>query len=171
MRDALVRLRDRSAASDAVQETLLAALRAVQQGRYDGRGEFLHWLRAILRNKVVDQIRRRARERPLESVDPEGIGETLLFRLTGLPTTKPEGWALDLETALEREEFWDIFESCLSDLNDAQRSAFTLKVLDGVETEEVCKILSLNANYLGVVLHRARQSLKRCLEAKWFAHD
>ena len=97
-RDAMVRLGDRASASDAVQETLLAGLRGVREGRFDGRVEFRHWLRAILRNKAVDQIRRRVRERPFDTTDPEGIGETLLYKLTGLPTTRPESWAFDLES-------------------------------------------------------------------------
>ncbi len=133
--------------------------------------EFRHWLRAILRNKAVDQIRRRVRERPFDTSDPEGIGDTLLYKLTGLPTRSPENWAFDLEMAFEREEFWGAFESCMSGLSDVQRSAFTMKVIDGVSTEEVCNILNINANNMGVLLHRARQALKRCLEGKWFVAD
>ena len=170
-RDAMVRLGDRAAASDAVQETFLAALRGVRDGKFDGRVDFRHWLRAILRNKVVDHVRRRARERPFDTSDPEGIGETLLYKLTGLPTRTPDNWAFDLEMAFEREEFWDAFEGCLSGLNDGQRAVFTMKVLDGVPTEEVCNILGITANNVGVVLHRARGALKRCLEGKWLMKD
>jgi RNA polymerase sigma-70 factor (ECF subfamily) len=170
-RDAMVRLGDRAAASDAVQETFLAALRNVRDGRFDGRVEFRAWLRAILRNKAVDQIRRRVRERPFDTSDPEGIGETLLYRWTGLPTTTPENWAFDLETAFEREEFWGAFEACMSGLGDLQRSVFTMKVIDGVSTDEICNILGVNANNMGVLLHRGRQALKCCLENKWFVED
>ncbi|MEM7232118.1 MAG: sigma-70 family RNA polymerase sigma factor [Planctomycetota bacterium] len=167
-RDAMVRLSDRSAASDAVQETLLAALKGVREGKFDGRVEFRHWLRAILRNKVVDHIRRRVRETPFDASDPEGVGESLLYRLTGIPTTSPDNWAFDLNAAFERDEFWGAFEKCLSGLTDTQRSAFSMKVLDGVSTENVCNVLGIKANNLGVVLHRGRQALKSCLEGKWF---
>lgn len=170
-RDAMVRLGDRAAASDVVQETLLAALRGVRKGGFDGRVEFHHWLRAILRNKVVDHIRKRVRERPFDLSDPEGIGETLLYKMTGVPTTSPENWAFDLETAFEREEFWAAFEACMSDLVDIQRSVFTMKVLDGVSTEEVCNVFSITSNNMGVVLHRARQALQNCLQGKWFVED
>jgi RNA polymerase sigma-70 factor (ECF subfamily) len=170
-RDAMVRLGDRAAASDAVQDTLLAALRGVEAGKFDGRGEFRAWLRAILRNKVIDQIRRRVRERPFDTSDPEKIGETLRYKLTGLPTTSPDHWAFDVETAFDREEFWGAFEGCMSNLNDMQRSVFTMKVLDGVSTAETCNTLGISANNIGVVLHRARQALRRCLESKWFVED
>lgn len=151
-RDAMVRLGDRAAAANAVQETFLAALRGVADGRYNGRADFRHWLRVILRNKVVDLIRKRARERPFDITDPEGLGETLLYKTTGLPTTKPDDWAFNLETAFEREEFWGAFEACMAGLNDLQRSVFTMKVVDGVETEEACNILGITANNLGVVM-------------------
>ena len=170
-RDAMVRLGDRSAASDAVQETLLAALRGVRAGRFDGRVAFRTWLRAILRNKAVDQIRRRVRERPFDTSDPDGIGETLLYKLTGVPAASPENWAFDLETAFEREEFWEAFEACTSRLSDIQRSVFTMKVIDGVSTQEVCKILGIKPNNMGVLLHRSREALKRCLEKSWFIDD
>ena len=170
-RDAMVRLSDRAAAADAVQEALLAALRGVREGRFDGRVEFRRWLRSILRNKAIDQIRRRARERPFDTSDPDGIEDKLLFKLTGLPTASPDNWAFDLNTAFEREDFWAAFEECMSTLSDAQRSLFTMKVLDGVATEEVCKILGINANHMGVLLHRARQALKNCLESKWFVQE
>jgi RNA polymerase sigma-70 factor (ECF subfamily) len=170
-RDAMVRLGDRAAASDAVQETLLAALGGVRAGRFDGRAAFVQWLRAILRNKVVDQIRRRVRECPFDTTDPKGIGQTLLYRLTGLPTTQSEHWTFDLETAFEREEFWGAFETCMSGLTDVQRSVFTMKAIDGVATNEVCDLLGITVSNMGVVLHRARQALKRCLESKWFVRD
>lgn len=170
-RDAMVRLGERAAAADAVQETLLAALSGVQEGKFDGRVPFRHWLRAILRNKAVDQIRCRVRERPFDASDPEGLGETLLYKLTGLPTTSPDDWAFDLELAFEREEFWGAFESCMSGLTDLQRSVFTMKVIDALATEEVCNILDINANNMAVILHRGRQALRKCLEGKWFVAE
>ena len=168
-RDAMVRLGDRAAASDAVQETLLAALRGAGAGKFQGPIPFCRWLRAILRNKVVDHIRCRIRERPFDTSDPEGIGETFFYKLTGLPTTRPDRWTFTFETAFEREEFWGAFEGCISALSDIQRSVFTMKVIDGVSTEKICNILGIRANNMGVILHRARQALRRCLEKKWFA--
>ena len=168
-RDALVRLGDRAAASDAVQEALLAALEAVRAGKFDGRVEFRRWLRTILRNKAVDQVRRRVRERPFDLSDTEGVAESLLFKMTGLPTRAPDQWAFDLEIAFEREEFWGAFETCMTQLSDVQRSVFTMKVIDGEKTPETCNILGITANNMAVILHRARQALKQCLESKWFS--
>jgi RNA polymerase sigma-70 factor, ECF subfamily len=39
-----------------------------------------------------------------------------------------------------------------------------------VDSEEICKELSISANNLWVMLHRARMGLRRCLEVHWFGH-
>ena len=45
---------------------------------------------------------------------------------------------------------------------------FTLRELDGLSAEEVRKILNVTATNGGVMLHRARVMLRRCLELRWF---
>ena len=59
-------------------------------------------------------------------------------------------------------------ESCLGELPDRQRLAFALREVEDMSTEEVCKILEVSANNLGVLLFRARNGLRECLEAKGF---
>jgi RNA polymerase sigma-70 factor (ECF subfamily) len=47
-------------------------------------------------------------------------------------------------------------------------SAFTLREVDGLKSEEICEILSIKVNNLWVMLHRARLHLRNCLELNWF---
>jgi RNA polymerase sigma-70 factor (ECF subfamily) len=61
--------------------------------------------------------------------------------------------------------------SCLEALADRQRVAFTLREVEGFTTEEVCNILGVSANHLGVLLFRARNGLRECLEAKGFGRS
>src|SRR5258706_14736786 len=68
LRYASLQLRNREAAEDAVQETLLAALAA--QKSFAGRSQVRTWLTGILKHKIVDSIRRSRREKPLESEAP-----------------------------------------------------------------------------------------------------
>lgn len=37
-----------------------------------------------------------------------------------------------------------------------------------LESEEICKELTITANNLWVILYRARMSLRECLEQNWF---
>ena len=57
------RLRDDTAAEDAVQETFLAALKAYE--RFEGRGSERTWLVGILKHKIIDHFRKASREAPL----------------------------------------------------------------------------------------------------------
>lgn len=59
LRYAGLQLRD-AAAEDCVQETLLAALAG--QAGFAGRSNLRTWLTGILKHKIVDAIRRQARE-------------------------------------------------------------------------------------------------------------
>ncbi len=164
-RYALMRLRDKGAAEDAVQETFLAALRNLHQ--FDGRVEVKYWLRGILKNKIVDSIRKSVRRQELQKEEVRDIVGKLLFKTSGVPETRAAPWGFDPDEAFAQEEFWAAFENCLASLREPLRSAFQLKMLDEWSTEDICKELDITDNYLWVMLHRARAQLKSCLESKW----
>jgi len=164
-RYALMRLRDHDAARDAVQETFLAGIRNF--GQFDGRVEVKYWLRGILRFKIVDHIRKQSREHVLVDIDDEGILDRLLFKTSGVPTVNPEPWHFDAKTAFDREDFWPIFNQCLSKLKEPLREAFVLKMVEDMDSDEVCKVLNIKPNHLWVLNHRARGQLKKCLESNW----
>jgi len=166
-RYALMRLRDPGVAEDAVQETFLAAIRNLHQ--FDGRVDVKYWLRGILRNKIVDIIRKSVRKREIEDESQQDMVNSFLFKVSGVPTTRPKSWAINVDEAFAQEEFWAAFESCLAGLKEPLRSAFVLKMLEDQETDEICKELDITPNYLWVMLHRARGQLKECLEHKWAA--
>ena len=44
--------------------------------------------------------------------------------------------------------------------------AFVLREVEGMDTKEICKILEITSTNLGVLLHRVRNRLRECLEAK-----
>ena len=164
-RYALMRLRDDASAQDAVQETFLAGIKGLD--RFDGRIEVKYWLRGILRNKIVDQIRKRVRMQPIEDREGMDILEHLSFKAFGIAERKPQPWQFDPHREYEKTEFWAVFEHCLSRLKDSMRQAFVLKMLEGMPSDEVCKVLGIEPNNLWVLNHRARKQLKTCLEANW----
>lgn len=164
-RYAYTRLGDKASAEDAVQEAFLGAMKSAQ--RFDGKTPVRYWLLGILKHKVVDHIRKRSRENMIEDFEDPAITGSLLFKITGMPTTQPPEWRINPRKAFEQKEFWDVFHGCLSKLKGNMRQAFALRELEGLSTDQICKELGISPNNLWVILHRARGQLKDCLEINW----
>src|SRR5262252_3250916 len=77
LRFALLQLRDKSAAEDAVQETLLAAIQGASG--FAGQSSVRTWLVGILKHKIIDGIRKVARERPLDPRTEDQSGDVEEF--------------------------------------------------------------------------------------------
>jgi RNA polymerase sigma-70 factor (ECF subfamily) len=172
---ALFRLRDSAAAEDAVQETFLAALKAFE--RFEGRGSERTWLVGILKHKITDHFRRVTREAPIGEEQNESFEHGEFFTGTGQWTGHwdvdhaPSEWHTSPEVLVEQSDFWKVFSDCLSPLPTRTASAFTLREVDGLSSEEICETLSIKVNNLWVMLHRARLHLRNCLELNWFKKD
>ena len=169
LRVAQLQLRDTDAAEDAVQETLVAAL-AARDG-FTGRSSVKTWLTGILKHKIVDAIRQRQRqpvvvasfddETDLDDFDP-------LFKDNGAWQAPPADWG-DPENALSRQEFISVMEICLEKLPPTPARVFMMREVMELDTDEICKELTITANNLWVILYRARMSLRECLERNWFS--
>jgi RNA polymerase sigma-70 factor (ECF subfamily) len=169
LRVAELQLRDSDLAEDVVQETLVAAL-AAREG-FSGRSSVKTWLTGILKHKIVDAIRQKQRqpvvsasfdeETDLEEFDP-------LFKDNGAWEAPPADWG-DPENALSRREFMDVMELCLERLPANTARVFIMREVMELETDEICKELTITANNLWVILYRARMTLRHCLEQNWFA--
>ena len=168
LRVAELQLRDSDLAEDVVQETLVAAL-AAREG-FSGRSSVKTWLTGILKHKIVDAIRQKQRqpvvsasfdeETDLEEFDP-------LFKDNGAWEAPPADWG-DPENALSRREFMDVMELCLERLPANTARVFIMREVMELETDEICKELTITANNLLVILYRARMTLRHCLEQNWF---
>lgn len=163
---AVVRLRKADLAEEAVQETFLAALK----GRESFRGQSTErtWLVGILKRKIVDYYRAKGREFPAE--EPELLTDpgARFFNETGHWDTPPANWGADPSSELLKKEFWEVFLMCLEDLSPRLADTFSMRELDGLENEEICKVLDISPSNLWVRLYRARTLLRDCLDANWF---
>ena len=167
MRFALLQLRDRSAAEDAVQEALLAAVQGA--GQFAGQSSVRTWLIGILKHKIVDHIRRTRREHPAELPANEATAQDLetFFGGDGHFGDPPLEWESP-ESALEQRRFFEALERCLQTLPKNTASAFMMRELMGLETDEICKELGVSPSNCWVMLYRARMNLRACLERTWF---
>ena len=168
-RYALLQLRDQAAAEDVVQETLLAAVQA--GARFLGKSTVKTWLTGILKHKIIDQVRRQSREQPLlQSADDERTESDIvdaLFQSDGHWQSPPANWG-DPASALEAKAFWETFEMCSRLMPMKTARVFMMREVLELTTDEICKELNITATNCWVMLHRARLSLRECLQTRWF---
>lgn len=168
-RYALPRVRNHDHAEELVQETFLAALRSFDT--FHATSSPRTWLVGILRHKIIDLFRKRDRTKERESLDERDAAIDSWFDGKGRWINAPAHVAFDPATQRDRADFWVVFEECLGTLPELQANAFSLRVMDDVESEEICKVLSISSTNLWVLLHRARARLRACIETKWFDSD
>jgi len=169
---ASLQLRDDSLAEDVVQEALIGAMTNTKD--FSGRSALKTWVFAILKNKIVDQIRQRSRSTNVSALSPdeESLDQAFesLFKANAhwTPQSRPKGWG-DPEESLRQQRFWDVFDACLKHLPENTARVFMMREFLEFETTEVCQELSITTSNCNVILHRARNGLRRCLEGSWFA--
>lgn len=172
LRFAALQLWDDQLAEDIVQEALMSALNGAQA--FAGHSALKTWVFAILRNKIVDAIRSRNRTINISALAPEeqDLDQAFdaLFKHSDMwrPECRPRNWG-DPEAVLEQEEFWAVFDACLNHLPENTARVFMMREFLEFDTAEICTELRITTSNCHVILHRARNALRACLERGWFA--
>lgn len=129
-------------AEDLTAETFMAAVAATKERRL--RELTVGWLITVARNKLVDHWRRTGREqRALTALECDAE-----------PGDDPWDGVLDTDAAL----------AALARLSPPQRSALTLRYLDGLAVAEVARHLDRSIHATETLLVRARAALRRVYE-------
>lgn len=159
------RLRDSNAAEEIVQETFLAGIRFLD--RYNGKGAERAWLLGILKRKLVDHLRMRAR------FDRDGLtsdgGDPTAMLFDGNGKWRDGAFRFSMpDTSLESRELWDVVRGCLDHMPTGQADAFVLSAMEDMDSDQICRELEITPSNLWVRLHRARLALARCVGSRWF---
>jgi RNA polymerase sigma-70 factor (ECF subfamily) len=156
-RYAMQQVRDAEAADDLVQDTLLAALES--GGRFQGRSAFRTWLVGVLKHKIADSFRYRARA-PV-SLDALGDadwrdegGTEVVERLIGAAP------AAQSRKPKPRRRFWKACQARLDRMPVQAAQAFVMSDVLGHDSDPVCRSLGITAANLWTTLHRARRRLQ-----------
>lgn len=164
-RFALSRLKNGDLAEEMVQETFVAALHAYKN--FKGRSALKTWMMGILKHKIIDHLRRKYRETPSGQVETIADNTDALFNEKGGWSVRPAKWSVNPGKSYEQREFLDVFYKCLADIPDRLAEAFTLREIDQLNTEELCKEMDISPTNSWTMLYRARMQLRRCLELNW----
>ena len=160
-------------AEDLVQETLLSAYSTGDS--FQGRSLVNSWLFAILKNKIIDALRQIGRQRKVfTALDDELLDETFEshFFPNGhwTPEGQPQHWNTP-EKSLNNNEFQKILQSCLYNLPKNTARVFTLKEILGFSSNEIQQMCGISTANYHTIMHRARESLRQCLQIKWFNQE
>jgi len=163
-RYAMARVHDQATAEDLVQEALLAGIISVDT--FKGGSTERTWLVGILRHKILDYFRKTSREQRSDwSADDGDFDSEGSWAVTLKEWRTPEKLA-------EQDEFWPILGGCVDTLPENLRTLFTLRELDGLETDVLLQTLNISSkNNLWVMLSRARKLVRNCLQTHWFERD
>lgn len=148
---ARLQLRNPAWAEDAVSDTLLAKTCGFSR-----------------EHKLVDQIRKNCREVSTSATSEDGEDlEDLLFSSNGHWRETQLDWG-NPEDALRQLDFMKVLEACVEKLPGQQGRLFMMREWLELDSDEICKELSITPTNLWVMLHRARLRLRECLQAGWF---
>ena len=161
----IVRVDDKEIAQDLVQETFFAGLKSMKN--FKGEASERTWLISILKRKIIDHYRKinsnkgKAEVRINYTGDGETEGDWLEERVADPFDQNAEG-------EIENKELGTAIHGCISKLPEKQARIFTMKTIDGFDTEAICNKFDITASNLWVIIHRARTSVAECLEKNWF---
>lgn len=168
MKIARLELRDEHLAEDMVSDVLTQAFE--HRTSFRGDCSLRTWLTTILKNRIVDFLRRQWREQPLETSAQVDEDFEPLFDETGhwaqIPSETPDPAQL-----CEQDDFLGAVRMCVEKLPQRIAQVFVLREVFGSDTSELCKELGLTTSNVWVQLYRARVMLRMCLEKRGFAPE
>ena len=110
-----------------------------------------------VRNKISDYFRKSARETPPEETGGYEKPDTFLVKRSGIPTWTPLPWKFDPRQSFEDVEFWKILEKCTTKFPEQLRQALVLTELEGVSSQETCKVFGVSSKNRRSTSHRSRR--------------
>ena len=172
---ARLQVRDNQLAEDAVQEAMISAFQNID--RFARQAAFKTWVFSILKNKLIDQLRKEKRLTAASQLEngPNLNGDALiehLFEENGhwQKDERPKKWDQP-EHSVENQHFWRIFDACLDALPTKYARLFMMREFLEMDTPEICHNEEVSVSSLNVTLYRARLRLRECLEDHWFQKE
>jgi len=169
MKIARLQLRDEHLAEDCVSDVLTQAFE--KRASFRGGSSLRTWLTAILKNRIVDLLRKQWREQPLEQPNEDGGDDQIdrLFDAAGHYAQMPSE-VRDPAELCQQDGFLAAVQRCVDMLPKRVGQVFVLREVFGTDTKDICKDLELTTSNVWVQLYRARMMLRTCLERGGFGN-
>jgi RNA polymerase sigma-70 factor, ECF subfamily len=125
---------------DVRQETLLRVLKALRHGTgVDKPERFGGFVNTVCHNVLLEFLHKQARHPLLEENAPEQADNTI-----------------DMDAPLVNEQRKRAVAKALDELSDRDREILRLVFFEELERDEICRRMSIDGEYLRVLLHRAK---------------
>jgi RNA polymerase sigma-70 factor (ECF subfamily) len=162
-------VRNRTVAEEVVQETWLGVLNGLAS--FEGRASLKTWIFRILTNRAITRAQREGRAVPFSSLGDEGTDEPAVDPDRFRPESDrwAGGWKsfpqpLPEERLLQRETL-AMIAAAIAELPARQHAVIVMRDVEGWSAEEVCASLAISQANQRVLLHRARSTVRSCLES------
>lgn len=163
---ALIKVKAKEAAEDIVQNAFLAAWKAYPS--FQQKSNPRTWLFSILKHKIADYYRIKFRQ---SSEIPSDITGKFFDKNDRWNSAyRPSEWQADKDL-LDDPEFTNALKDCFEKLPEKWSSAVRLKYLEQDDAETICSMLEITKPNFWQIIHRAKLSLRNCLELKWIKNS
>jgi RNA polymerase sigma-70 factor (ECF subfamily) len=154
-----------SIAEEVVQESWISIMRALPG--FEGRSSLKTWIMRIVSNTAKTRLRKESRSIAagdlLSDDNPILLAER--FNAKGQWSNPPRSWSIDTpEALLASEQLRHTINQAIDSLPQMQKAVFMLHDRQGVDMNEICKILDVSESNSRVLLHRARTSLHTAID-------
>ncbi|MEC7447636.1 MAG: sigma-70 family RNA polymerase sigma factor [Planctomycetota bacterium] len=140
-------LLDRNEAEDLLQEVALVVVAKFEN--WDSRRPFIGWSLGIARRVLLTHLRKKYQDRKVEFLD--AIDQV--------------AWSFE-KLEPQAEQMKDALDGCLEQIRGQSKTILSLRYTDGRELKEIAHQLSMSSGNVGVMLHRIRETLRRCIDRK-----
>ena len=152
-------------ADEVAQESWVSVMKALP--KFERRSTLKTWIMRIVSNTAKSRLRHESRTVNVDNF--EGLSESVIN-----PERFKEGghWAAPLsiwqgdspESLLASEQLQGVIDKALKDLGPLQRSVVSLRDIQGLDMDTICKILEVSESNARVLLHRARSQIREAID-------
>ena len=152
-------------ADEIVQEAWVSVIKALP--KFEGRSSLKTWILRIVSNNAKSRLRKESRHFSAgDAADLEVIGMPHdRFTDNGHWAIPPSRWDIESpDELLTSDELRSCMQQAMDKLPPIQQTILSLRDMDGMSMEEICKILEISESNSRVLLHRARTKVFLAIE-------
>jgi len=151
-------------ADEVAQEAWVAVLRALP--RFERRSSLKTWILRIVSNTAKSRLRHESRSVSLDdTMSEQPIVDPARFKSNAHWASPPAMWHADTPDALlASSQLRSCIDAALRALPPMQRAVVSLRDMQGMDMETICKVLEVSESNGRVLLHRARSRIQQAIE-------